>query len=255
MTIRPITEDDLQAYVDRVLDDKRHRDVSEYLVANPEAAERVSSYRSQAAALRSALETVAREPVPSRLNLTTIAAARAPARRTGSFRLAAAAVVLLAVGATGGWIMKSYTLPPSEGVAALAQEASTSYGTFAPDRLHPVEVRADGGDRLQQFANSALGRPAAIPDLRTAGYRLMGGRVVPTAHGPALMLMYDDDKGSRLVMFTRPMALDQDKPMVATETADVRGWSWAKNGLGYSLVGSLPHADLHSIANVARSQI
>jgi len=255
MTIRPITEDDLQAYVDGVLDDERHRNVSEYLLANPEAAERVSSYRSQAAALRSALDTVAREPVPSRLNLTTIAAAQAPGRRTGSLRIAAAAVVLLAIGGTGGWIMKSYALPPTEGVAALAREALATYGTFAPDRLRPVEVRADGGDAFREFADATVGRPVTIPDLSTAGYRLMGGRVVPTAHGPGLMLMYDNDKGSRLVMLTRPMAVDQDKPMVATDTADVRGWSWAKNGLGYSLVGALPHTDLHSIANMARSQV
>lgn len=152
-------------------------------------------------------------------------------------------------------MVKSYTLPPTEGVAALAQEASASYGTFASDRLHPVEVRADGSDTLQQFAAATLGRSAAIPDLSKAGYRLMGGRVIPTAHGPGFMLMYDDDKGTRLVMLTRPMMVDQNKPMVASKTGNVRGWSWAKNGLGYSLVGALPHEDLHPIADAVRSQI
>ncbi len=152
-------------------------------------------------------------------------------------------------------MVKSYTLPPTEGVAALAQEASASYGTFASDRLHPVEVRADGGDTLQKFAAATLGRSAAIPDLSKIGYRLMGGRVIPTAHGPGLMLMYDDDKGTRLVMLTRPMMVDQNKPMMPSQTGDVRGWSWAKNGMGYSLVGALPHEDLHPIADAVRSQI
>ncbi|MBW9054482.1 anti-sigma factor family protein [Rhizobium mesosinicum] len=256
MNMKPITEDDLQAYVDNALDAERHCDVAEYLRENPEADARVTAYRTQAASLRFALDPVAREPVPSRLNLRTIAAAHppAPARRPRQFRLAAAAVLLLAIGATGGWMIKGYTLPPTEGVAALAQEASASYGTFAPDRLHPVEVRADGGDTLHQLASATLGRAAAIPDLSKAGYRLMGGRVVPTAHGPGLMLMYDDDKGSRLVMLTRPMMVDQNKPMVASETGYIRGWSWAKNGLGYSLVGALPHDDLHPIADAVRSQ-
>jgi anti-sigma factor RsiW len=255
MNMKPITEDDLQAYVDNALDAERHRDVAEYLLDNPEADARVTAYRTQAAALRFSLDSVAREPVPSRLNLRTIAAAHPPARRQTPFRLAAAAVLLLAVGATGGWMVKGYTLPPTEGVAALAQEASASFGTFAPDRLHPVEVRADGGDTLQQFAAATLGRSAAIPDLSKAGYRLMGGRVIPTAHGPGLMLMYDDDKGTRLVMLSRPMMVDQNKPMVASQTGDVRGWSWAKNGMGYSLVGALPHEQLHPVADAVRSQI
>ncbi|MGN7295252.1 anti-sigma factor family protein [Rhizobium sp. SAFR-030] len=255
MTMKPITEDDIQAYVDDVLDAERHRDVSDYLLTNSEAAARVSSDRTHAKALRAALDPVAREPVPSRLNLQTIVAARLPARRPHAFRLAAAAVLLLAVGATGGWMMKGYALPPTEGVAALAQEASASYGAFAGDRLRPVEVRADGSDTLQQFAAMTLGRVAAIPDLTKAGYRLMGGRVIPTAHGNGFMLMYDDDRGSRLVMLTRRMAVDQNKPMVASKNGDVQGWSWAKNGMGFSLVGSIPHEDLHPIADVARAQI
>ncbi|WP_368517645.1 anti-sigma factor [Rhizobium sp.] len=255
MNMRPITEDDLQAYVDNALDAERHRDVADYLLENSEAAARVSAYRTQAAALRFALDPVAGEPVPSRLNLRAIVAAHPLARRPRPFGLAAAAVLLLAIGATGGWMMKGYTPPPTEGVAALAQEASASYDAFAPDRLHPVEVRAGEGDTLQQFAAATLGRSATIPDLSKAGYRLMGGRVIPTAHGPGFMLMYADDRGSRLVLLTRPMMVDQDKPMVASEKGNIRGWSWAKNGLGYSLVGSLTHEDLHLIADAVRSQV
>ena len=217
MNTRPITEDDLQAFIDNALDAERHREVSGYLQTNPEAAKRAASHRAQAAALRLALDPVAREPVPSRLNLKNIAATtRTPARRVHSFKLAAAAVALLAV---------------------------------------PVEVRADGNETLQKFAASTLGRSASIPDLSKAGYRLMGGRVIPTAHGPGFMLMYDNDKGSRLVMLARHMLVDQDKPMAASESAEVRGWSWAKNGMGYSLVGPLPHEELHPIADAVRSQI
>ncbi|ULJ75798.1 anti-sigma factor family protein [Rhizobium gallicum] len=255
MNKRPITEDDLQAFVDNALDAERHRDVCDYLLANPEAAARVASYRTQTAALRSALDPVACEPVPSRLNLKTIVSAHPPARRLQPLRLAAAAVLLLAIGATGGWVMKGYMLPPNEGVAALAQEAAASYGAFASDRLRPVEVRADASETLQQFAAATLGRSTTIPNLTEAGYRLMGGRVIPTAHGPGFMLMYDNDKGSRLVILARHMVVDQDKAMVASENGEVRGWSWAKEGMGYSVVGALPRKDLHPIADVVRSQV
>ncbi|MBB4010562.1 anti-sigma factor family protein [Allorhizobium taibaishanense] len=255
MTRKPITEDDLQAYVDKALSPERCGDVAEYLLTNPDASMRVAAYERQSLMLRASLDPVAREPIPSRLNLANIAANRAANTAPSFWRMAAAAAIILAIGATGGWTLKGLSIPATEGVAALAQEASASYGVFASDRIRPVEVRADGTDSLKQLASDTLGALTVLPDLSKSGYRLMGGRVVPTAHGPGLMLMYDNDKGSRLVMLTRRMQVDQDKPMVANSDASVRGWSWANNGMGFSLVGSLPAADLHSIADLAKAQV
>ena len=67
------------------------------LQGNPEAAARLSSYASQVAALRSAMDPVMQEPVPSRLNLTHIAAARRPRARAGFAPMAAAAMALSSV--------------------------------------------------------------------------------------------------------------------------------------------------------------
>jgi anti-sigma factor RsiW len=255
MNKRPITEDDLQAYVDNALDFERGQEVSEYLVANADAAARVSAYQGQALALRAALDPVSDEPVPSRLNLANIAAVRTRSLWPRYFQMAAAAMVLVAVGATGGWVVKSYSVPPTEGVAALAQEASASYHVFAPDRVRPVEVRADGTGTLAQLASETLGTHAVFPDLSKSGYRLMGGRVISTTHGPGFMLMYDDDKGSRLMMLSRPMVVDEDKPMVGHSEGSVGSWTWADNGMGFSLIGSGPAEFLHPIADEVRSQV
>ncbi len=255
MTNRPINEDDLQAFVDGALDAERHQDVASFLETNKDAAKRVSAYQQGAAALRSALAPIAAEPIPSRLNLASIIERQRPTNGIRIAPMVTAAVVLLAIGASGGWLLKGYSMPPTEGVAALAQEASASYSAFAADRLRPVEVRADGSDDLKNLVSVTIGGSAIIPDLSKAGYRLMGGRVVPTPHGSGLMLMYDDDKGNRLVMLTRRMQVDQDKPMVASDQHDIRGWSWARNGLGYSLVGAIGSEHLHTIADEIRSQI
>ncbi len=83
----------------------------------------------------------------------------------------------------------------------------------------------------------------------------MGGRVVPTEHGPAAMVMYDDDRGTRLVLLARPMAVDQNAPMSPHAQGGVSGFAWADRGLGYSLVGSAPANALHPIADDARRQI
>ncbi|NKL23404.1 anti-sigma factor family protein [Rhizobium leguminosarum] len=255
MNMKPITEDDLQAYVDNALDAERHLEVSAFLEKNDQAARRIGSYRRDAEALRSALAPVAAEAVPSRLNLAHMIEAKGPAPGRRFASMAAAAVLLLAIGGSGGWLLKGFSMPSSEGVAALAQEASASYTVFSPDTVRPVEVRADGNTDLKQIASGVVGSAVAIPDLSKVGYRLMGGRVIPTSHGPGFMVMYDDDKGNRLVMLTRRMQVDQDKPMVASTQQDVHGWSWAENGMGYSLVGSLAPDRLHPIADAVRSQI
>lgn len=255
MTKRPITENDLHAFVDNALDVERRHEVAEYLLTNGDAAARVSAYERQALALRAAMDPIAHEPVPSRLNLSNITVGRKPSFWPRYAQMAAAAVVLVAVGATGGWMMKGYSLPPTEGVAALAQEASASYKVFAPDQLRPVEVRADGTDAVAQLASATLGPRAIVPDLSKAGYRLMGGRLVPTKHGPGVLFMYDDDKGTRLIILSRRMLVDQDKPMAKYADGSIGGWSWADNGMGFSLLGSVPPDALHPIADKVRSQV
>jgi anti-sigma factor RsiW len=255
MNKRPITEDDLQAYVDNALDAERGHDVSEYLLTNTDAAARVSAYQGQALALRAALDPISDEPVPSRLNLANIVGKPMRSAWPKYLQMAAAAMVLMAVGGTGGWVMKSYSVPPTEGIAVLALEASASYHVFAPDRLRPVEVQADGTDTLAQVASKTLGTHVVFPDLSKSGYRLMGGRVISTTHGPGFMLMYDDDKGSRLMMLSRPMVVDEDKPMVGHSEGSVGSWTWADNGMGFSLIGSGPAEFLHPIADEVRSQV
>ena len=74
-------------------------------------------------------------------------------------------------------------------------------------------------------------------DLTGSGYRLMGGRLIATSHGPAAMFMYDDDRGDRLVVLTRPMASEQSAPMAPHSGGDVSGFAWADGGMGYSLMG------------------
>ncbi|MBB3149841.1 anti-sigma factor RsiW [Phyllobacterium trifolii] len=253
MTDSPITEDDLHAYVDGVLNDTRRAEVTAYLEKHPEIADRIQSYSVQRAALRSGFDPIAEEPIPTKLNLRHMIDAPRQ-NRASSWRAVAAAVVLLFVGGSGGWYMHDMVASPSEGVAALAKEASDSFATYASDTQRPVEVRADNMVQLVDWATERMGRKPILPDLSKSGYRLMGGRVVSTPHGAGLMLMYDNDQGTRLVMLTRPMAVDQNRTMVPHSEGKVDGWTWASNGMGYSLVGSLPSDALHPLANDIRRQ-
>jgi anti-sigma factor RsiW len=62
MTVeRPIAEDELQAYIDKALDPKRHAAVERYLGEHPDVARRVEIQARQRAALREALAPIAAE--------------------------------------------------------------------------------------------------------------------------------------------------------------------------------------------------
>ena len=254
MSPRPITEDDLHAYVDRVLESERQAEVADYLREHPDVAKRVAAFAGQRELLRTALAPIAEEPLPPELNLSRIIENRA--RRPSVARWAMAAMLLLSIGGLGGWAARSALEVTPGGLVALAQEATASYNVYAPDRVRPVEVRASDSAQLVQWVSDRLHRPVKVPDLTTSGYRLMGGRLVATSHGPAAMFMYDDDHGSRIVVLARAMSsADQNAPMIPQSQGDVGGFAWADDGLGYSLMGHAAPESLRSIANEVRRQV
>jgi anti-sigma factor RsiW len=253
MNHRPITEDDLHGYVDRVLEPERQAEVAVYLGDHPDVAKRVAAFTDQRDVLRAALAPIAEEPLPPELNLSRIIEQRT--RRPFVARWAMAAMLLLSIGGFGGWAVRGVLQASPEGLIALAQEATASYNVYAPDRVRPVEVRASDSAELVQWVSNRLHRPVKVPDLTTSGYRLMGGRLVATSHGPAAMFMYDDDHGSRLVVLTRPMnSADQNAPMTPQSQGEVGGFAWAEDGLGYSLVGHAAPESLRPIADEVRKQ-
>jgi anti-sigma factor RsiW len=152
-------------------------------------------------------------------------------------------------------MLRGLSDPPLQGVASLAQEAADNYAVYSPDHLHPVELRAAASNELVDWVSQRLGRRVSAPNLEGSGYRFMGGRVVATPHGPAALFMYDNDHGVRLVMLTRPMAVDQGAPMQPMSQGNISGFSWAVKGMGYSLVGPADSQTLHPIADEVRRQI
>ncbi|MEQ5778306.1 anti-sigma factor [Thalassospira sp. NFXS8] len=265
MSNRPITEDDLHAYVDLALDAVRRDEVERYLACHKDVAARVAGYQKDRDLLRNAFASVAEEPVPSRLSVDSMMVAQRHVSPSRVWQLAAVAMVMLVVGAAAGWSVRGQwglsdasvvmATNSASGIAALASEAADSYEVYAPDRFRPVEMRADDSADFVSWASQRLSHPVRVPDLAPAGYRFMGGRIIPTAQGPAAMLMYDDDKGGRMVMLTRPMKLDQNAPMTSSHRGALGGYSWADKGLGYSVVAPLGDGLLHPLADEIRRQL
>ncbi|MFA6117579.1 MAG: anti-sigma factor [Sphingomonas sp.] len=253
---RPITDDDLQGYVDDAIDSRRRAEVEAYLAGHPQVAERIAIDLALRGAMRDALRPLADEPVPAELNLGRLVDRHQRQRRhwrSGPWQVAAA-LLLMVMSGLGGWGLRSAREAPRAGIAALAQEATDSYAVYAPDMGRPVEIKAADAPQLIKWASRRLERPMSIPDLSGSGYSFIGGRVVPTPHGPAVLYMFDNGKGTRLTLLSRNMAIDRDTPMKLGNAGRVTSVSWSRDGLGFSLVGPLDEAELHPIADVARAQ-
>lgn len=250
---RPITDDDLHALVDGVLEAGRRPAVERHLAVHPEAAARVAAWQAVGASLREATAWKAQEPVPTRLDVARLLEARR-ARRWQPARVAAGILVALAIGAGSGWMARGPSMPT--GVASVAMEAAAVHRMYAAgvEPIAPIDASAKA--ELASWLSGELGHPAAPPDLSKSGFRLVGGRLVATEHGPAGMYVYDGAKGLRITLFMRPMEKrDMSAPMRPMHRADAVGYVWARDGLGFGLVTSAPMGVLRGLANEIRDDM
>ncbi len=253
---RPISEDELHAYVDDRLGAARRLEVEHYLHAQPELARRVAAYCAQRAALRSAFAARAAEPIPPELNLTRLLESRLRQRR-GWWRIAAAIVLSLGVGGAAGWYLGLPAKPDRTqlAVSLLQQEAMSSHAVYATDRRHPIEVAAAERDHLAQWLSNRLRRSVAPPDLSLAGYRLLGGRLLATERGAAAALfIYEDAQGNRLSLLMRPMAPELQAPRSDMSQSAVNGCTWIEKGIGYAVVAAMSDDALDHVAQQISQQ-
>lgn len=243
-----IGEDDLQAFVDDRLDGARRAEVEAYLALHPETAARVAVERRQRAMLRGQLAAKFAEPLPARLRIANIRVARSGSW-IGKAQLAAAALVIFCVGATGGWFASGLA-PVSIPVAAttsVARGATAAYRTFVVEVAHPVEVVAAQEAHLLQWLSKRLGRPLAAPDLSRFGYRLMGGRLLPAGDAAAAQLMYDDASGRRLTVYVRA-ASGTETAFRFQQEGDAATFAWIDQGFGFAVTATASRDELLPIA-------
>ena len=243
---RSVSDDDLHAYVDRLLDADRRSAVERRLRDNPDDAAAVSAYTSQRELLRAALAGIAAEPVPARL--TPYAIQQSMMSRRYMWRAAAAALLTFGLGGGGGWLLHERVVPPSTTITLLTEEAFANHAVFAADRRRPTELGAEQRDDLSKWVSNRINHQVAPPDLSVAGYRFIGGRLAATPRGPAGMFMYQNEQGVRLTVFVRPVATPNSLPLETVAAGALEGCAWAEKGMGYTVVAPLPAADVQRLA-------
>jgi anti-sigma factor RsiW len=241
---KPVSEDELHAYVDGALGTERAAEVETWLAAHPEAAERVQAYHQQNHAMRALFDPVLNEPVPAPLTATL-------ARRSAPWTRAAAAVAWLAVGGIAGYAVHGWQTSPAA-ATLFAERAAVAHVVYAAEVLHPVEVTAEQEQHLVKWLSKRLGKELHTPDFRGFGYQLVGGRLLPGDKGPAAQFMYQNTQGARLTLYvSTPIGNTQSTAFRYEEKDGEHVLYWVDRELGFALVGEPNRARLMDIAHLA----
>jgi len=254
---RPVEEDDLHARIDDRLPPERAVGVDAYLAAHPEAQARFSQYAEQRQALRSAVAAQAGGPIPNRLRVAHLVEERRR-RRYRQLAQIAAAVSLLLLGGVGGWAVRDATGPSSASSAGavagvITADAIAAYRTFAVEVRHPVEVDAGQEAHLVQWLSKRLGRQLVVPDLASAGFRLMGGRLLPAEDGPAAQFMYENGTGERLTLYLRT-GVGDETAFRYHEDGGIGAFYWSDEGFGYAIAAKADRDLLLRVAELVYRQ-
>ncbi|MCZ2496340.1 anti-sigma factor [Xylophilus sp. Kf1] len=255
---RPVTEADLHAYADHLLDPARHAEIDAFLDAHPAERQRVDDWREQNLGLRRRLDPVLAEPLPLRLPL---APRPAPAWRAWPGRsLAAGLVVAVVASGSAWWGRGAYDarLPRGELLAAqpggalpgFALRAAVAHRVFAPDPRRPVEVGADQEQALVTWLTKRLGAEVRPPDLRALGYGLVGGRLLPGGRGPVAQFMFDGPHAERLTLYVTREDAGRETAFRFGQDGPVNVFYWVDRDFGYALSSSVGKPEMLRIAEV-----
>lgn len=245
----PITEADLNAYIDGQLDLGRRIEVEEHLAARPEVAARVMADLHTRDALRAAFGPVESAgvrpgPSPERLAAAARRLDRALTWRRIGARLQRAAVIAMLVGT--GWLLHNET----GDFGVQNTNASTYSPAFVEEALQARQaalVRArvtsqrptPAYDRREVEAATGI----ALPDL-PSDWRVDDMQIFPSRSGAGVEVAIDAGSLGKVALFaTRSPEAEASAPAIVRSPEAVTVYWTAGNG-AYALSGSGSEPDL-----------
>lgn len=246
----PITEEMLHAFVDGQLSAADAARVEDWLAENPDQAEEVAAWMDQNAALRDLFAPSGDMPD---LSIAPANNNTPPARTV--WLSAAAAMVALVVGLSGGWFARGSLVANDQMIGTLVREAVTAHLVYSVDPHRPVEVAASEEETLIRWLSNRVGHQLAAPDLTAQGYELVGGRLVSVTEGPAAQFMYENAAGERITLFASKGATGQLASFSFNQQGETGSFYWEDADLSYAIVGDVDRDALNSLALAVYNQL
>jgi anti-sigma factor RsiW len=250
----PLTDADLNAYVDGALPPGRVSDVEQAFARDPAIAVRVNEMRQQNALLRELFDPWLSDPIPAAL----VDAARPPQRRIEWRRFASyfAIAATLMLGIASGWYLRDATLERGGTPTTFARQAALTHVLYAGDVNRPVEIWAAEEKRLVTWLSRRLGFAVHAPDLNSAGFALVGGRLVAGNERPTALFMYENADKQRLSLQVRKQPPGTSDVAFRYATEDGVGvYYWIDEVCAYALSGQLDRTQMLSIGRLVYAQL
>ena len=256
MSERTFTDLDNHLALDDELPTEDRPAFEAWLGANPDKRAIHDRYADDRARLRGVLADVLAEPVPPHLRAMAATGGRGGRVRDLALRTAAAAALLLA-GGLGGYFAGVASQPEVPAVAKqVAERAIEAHVLYSAEKLHVVEVGADQQDHLVGWLSKRVGTTLVAPDFSSAGYQLVGGRLLPADAKAAAMFIYQDAGGARISLYVVRDSGAPDTGFQLREELGACAMYWLDGGYGYALTGSnMPGEKLQALAGSAYQQL
>lgn len=252
----PVTRDELHAYVDGALAPGEQARVDTWLAEHPDDAATVNAWRLQNSRLRENFDSILDEAGPPELEAIatggpgTSAGVHGQARKFARWMRVAASVVLLIAGGAGGWLLHDWQdSPDTASPDSFVAQAVGAHRVFVTEVRHPVEVPSSQEAHLVAWLSKRLGTKLVAPDIKDAGFELVGGRLLAEGARPAAQFMYEDAGGRRLTIYVRATDNAVDTAFRFASEDGVSAFYWAESAFAYALIGPLERPELLDIAN------
>lgn len=253
----PVTEMELHAYVDGQIDDAGRGRVEQWLKHNPADAAKVQEWQKQNTDLKAMFAGYARA-LPSDQVMVAGRMKTLRSRIGRGLGAVAAAMLIFAAGAGAGRLTIAYDtdgFSPLTLAEALPREAQSAFMIYASDVRRPVEVGADQEEHLVRWLGKRLDYPLSTPDLTEKGFRLLGGRLVPSRGKPGALFMYENQIGERLTLLIGRNDANRDTSFRFASEGSIDTFYWIDGPLGYAVTGEISAGKLRDVADEVYRQL
>lgn len=255
MSVRAFSEQDIHLALDGELPEEERIAFDAWLATNPDMQARHARFGEDRARLSAALGGLAEEPIPERIMAALVAT---PEKRSAGslWKFAAMAAGLLIVGGLGGYLAATATYQPPQPAVAyeIMDGAINAHLMYANEKRHAVEVAANEADHLNGWLSNRVGIKLVAPDLKSQGFELVGGRLLPVGEKPAAQYMYQDADGNRVSLFVTRYEQGSAKAYDVLAENGAEAHFWQEQGYGCAITGTLPEARMTAISKVAYAE-